>query len=130
MRKGRTCSGQPHIISECRIRAVPDNRTLPLRVQVIPGEHALRNPEPPPGRQHPGEFGQRDGQRPRKVQNAVDIHQVERCVFYAGLGKAFGDRKRKTKVMLPGRTSPMILRRRSTCGSNIVRIRIHADDVA
>lgn len=84
----------------------------------------------PPGRQHPGEFGQRDGQRPRKVQNAVDIDQVERCIFYAGLGKVFGDRKRKTKVTLPGRTSPMILRRRSTGGSNIIRIGVHADDVA
>ena len=83
-----------------------------------------------PGRQHPGEFGQRDGQRPRRVQNAVDIHQIDRCVLYAGLGKVFGDCRRKTKVTLPGRTSPMILRRRSTGGSNIIRIGIHADDVA
>ena len=101
---------------------------VPLRAKAILSEHALRNPEPSTGRQHPGEFGQRDGQRPRKVHNAVDVHQVERSIFYASLGKVFGNRRKETKVTIPRRTSPVVFRRRSTCSSNIARIRVHADD--
>ena len=126
---------QAHLLERCtrtRLRKDIDRARftyyVPLRAKAMLGEHALRNPEPSTGRQHPGEFGQRDGQRPRKVHNAVDVHQVERSVFYASLGKVFGDRRQETKVTLPRRTSPVIFRRRSTCGSNIVRIRVHADD--
>lgn len=132
-RKNRSRTGRSRIIPESRALAgsictAPDSRTLALHIQPILGEHALRNPQPSSGRQHPGEFGKRSRHRPRKIQNAVDIHEIEHGISYPSTGKIFRKRLRKTQVMLPGRASPMILRGRSTCGSNIVRIMINADD--
>ena len=132
-RKNRSRAGRSRIIPESRnlagpIRTAPESCTLPLRIRSILGEHALRNPQPSSGCQHPGEFGKRSKHRPRKVQNAIDIHEIEHGVSYPSTGKVFRKRPRKTQVMLPRRACPMILRRRSACSSNIVRIRINADD--
>ena len=132
-RENRTRPGRSRIIPEGRtlagsVRSALDSRTLPLRIRTILDEHALRNPQPSSGCQYPGEFGKRSRQRPRKVQNAVDIHEFEHGIVYPSTGKVLRKRLRKTQVMLPGRACPMILRSRSACGSNIVRIRINAND--
>lgn len=71
-RKNRSRTERSRIIPESRalagpIRTAPDSCTLPLRIRPILDEHALRNPQPSSGCQHPGEFGKRSRQRPRKV---------------------------------------------------------------